>query len=300
MIADEGALTIGITGASGQLAGRVLELVVEKVGASRVVAITRSPDELADIAAQGVEVRQGDFAEPEMLATAFAGVDRLFMVSVDDATPGVRPKLHGNAIDAAKDAGVLHVVYTSAVKPQHSPMLFLRDHAVTEEMIAERGLAYTFLRNNFYMEVVLQSAPQSLAAGAVFSASNGGAVGYVSRDDCARAAAAVLTSDGHEGAVYDITGLQAWSQAEIATALGKVVGREIGYVGLSEDGLRQGMLDNGVSPQLMEFLVGLDNGIRLGALDVVSRAVEQLTGTPPETLENFLAQHRDALAQSAA
>lgn len=287
---------IGITGASGHLGRRVLELVVEKVGAKGVVAITRSREKLADLAVKGVEVRAGDFAQPDGLAAAFAGIERLYVISVDDVAEGVRPRLHGNAINAAKQAGVKHLVYSSAVKPQHSPILFLRDHGATEQLVAESGIPFTFLRNSFYLEVVLQSSAQALASGAIYSAAQGGAVGYVSREDCARVAAAVLTSNGHEGAIYDVTGSYAWSQAEIAQELGKVVGRTINYVSLSEDALRQGLVSSGLPPHVAEFVVGIDNGVRLGALDVVSHSVERLTGTPPETLPAFLERNKEAFA----
>lgn len=293
-------LVIGITGASGQLGRQVLEYVVERVGAGQVVAITRSPDELADVVAQGVDVRAGDFADADGLAEAFQGIDRLYMISIDDVREGVRPRLHGNAIHAAKAAGVQHIVYASALKPQHSPMRFLHDHAATEQLVVESGLAYTFLRNSFYAEVVLQSGAQSVASGTLFSAAADGAVAYISREDCARVAATVLTTDGHEDAVYDVTGTYAWTQAEIARELGKVVGRTIQYVPLSDAAKREGMLESGVPPQLVEMLVGIDRGVRLGALDVVSRAVVQLTGTPPESLPEFLARHKAQLLGEVA
>jgi NAD(P)H dehydrogenase (quinone) len=296
-VQDENVI-IGISGASGQLGRRVLELVVERVGASRVVAITRTPEKLAEFAAKGVDVRQGDFADKEGLERAFAGINRLLLISIDDTREGMRPRLHGNAINAAKQAGVQHIVYTSAIKPQHSPIVFLRDHAATEQLIADSGLAYTFLRNNFYLEVVLQSAAQAIATGSSFSATQGGAAAYVTRADCARVAAAVLTSSGHEGAIYDVTGSRAWTQEEITSEVSKVVGKTINYVPVSDDALRQGMVSNGVPPQLADFLVGIDRGLRLGALDVVSRTVERLTGTPPETLPEFLARHRETLLAS--
>ena len=286
---------IGITGASGQLGRRVVELVLERVGADRVVAVTRSPEKLADLAEKGLTVRTGDFAQTDALAPALNGIERLLIISVDDTREGVRPRLHGNAINAAKQAGVKHLVYTSAIKPQYSPILFLRDHAATEQLIVESGLAYTLLRNNFYMEVVLQSAAQALARGAIYSATQGGAVGYVSREDCARVAATVLTSSGHEGAIYDVTGSHAWTQEEIAREVGKLSGRTINYVPLADEALRKALVENGLPEQVAEMIVGLDRGVRLGALDVVSRSVERLTGTPPETLPAFLARHREAL-----
>ena len=147
------------------------------------------------------------------------------------------------------------------------------------------------------METVLQSGVQTVATGTLFSAAQGGAVGYVSREDCARAAAAVLSSSGHEGAIYDITGPYAYTQAEIAGELSKVVGRPINYVALSDEELQQGMVAHGLPAHVAEFVVGMERGIRLGALDVVSRAVATLTGTPPESLPDFLTRHRNVLVK---
>jgi NAD(P)H dehydrogenase (quinone) len=285
---------IGITGASGHLGRRVVELVTERLGAGRVVAITRSPEKLADFAAQGVQVRRGDLADPAGLPAAFSGVDRLYVISVDDTSEGTRPRLHGNAVTAAKQVGVEHLIYSSGIKPHYSPITFLRDHGATEQLIVESGIPFTFLRNNFYMETVLQSGAQTVATGTLFAAAQGGAVGYVSREDCARAAAAVLASSGHEGAIYDITGQYAYTQAEIAGELSKAVGHPIDYVALSDEELQQGMIANGLPAHVAAFIVGMERGIRLGALDVVSRAVATLTGTPPESLPDFLARHRSA------
>lgn len=299
MAVNDETSVIGIAGASGQLGRRVVELVVEKIGPQRVVAITRSAEKLADLAAKGVTIRVGDFAQSEGLAAAFAGVDRLFVISVDDVSEGVRPRLHGNAIRAAKQAGVKHLVYSSAIKPHYSPMLFVRDHAATEQLVVESGIPYTFLRNNFYFEALTQIAAQAIATGTIHSATQGGAAGYVSREDCARAAAAVLTSSGHEGAVYDITGSYAWSREEIAVEVGKVIGRTINFVPISEETMRQGLVSNGLPPHMAELIVGIDRGVRLGALDVVSGAVARLTGTPPETLPAFLARTRETLVNMA-
>ena len=297
MSANHQSAVIGITGASGHLGRRVVELVIERVGAGNVVAITRSPEKLADFAAKGVQVRSGDFADPSGLPAAFSGIDRLFVISVDDISEGVRPRLHGNAVTAAKQVGIKHLIYSSAIKPRYSPITFLRDHGVTEQIVVESGIPFTFLRNNFYMETVLQSGVQTVATGTLFSAAQGGAVGYVSREDCARAAAAVLSSSGHEGAIYDITGPYAYTQAEIAGELSKVVGRPINYVALSDEELQQGMVAHGLPAHVAEFVVGMERGIRLGALDVVSRAVATLTGTPPESLPDFLARHRNVLVK---
>lgn len=300
MAIDSAKAKIGISGASGQLGRRVVELVAERVDPSRIVAITRSPEKLADLAAKGVDVRMGDFADVDALTTTLADVDRLYIISVDDVTPGARPRLHGNAIAAAKAAGVQHIIYSSAIKPHHSSMLFLRDHAATEDILTASGVAYTILRNNFYAEVVLQSVGTAIASGTLYSAAQEGAVGYVSREDCARVAAVVLTTSGHEDAIYDVTGPYAWTQGEIAAELSKLLGRTINYVPLSDEALLQGLTANGLPEGMAGFLVSMERGIRLGALDAVSRAVAQVTGSAPESLPDFLARHREVLSGATA
>ena len=204
-------MTIGITGGSGALGRLTAELVLKQVDPSEVVLTTRSPASLADFADRGVTVRAADFNQPESLATAFAGIDRLLLVSTD--TIGARLDQQRDAIAAAAAAGVQHIAYTSIGEPvPANPALVVPDHAGTEQALRDSGLAWTFLRNNLYSHMQVPGIQQAIASGQVVTNAGQGAAAYVTREDCAAVAAAVLTQDGHVGIAYDVTGPKASRQ----------------------------------------------------------------------------------------
>ena len=225
-----------VTGASGQLGRQVVDLLVQ-AGAGPVIAISRTPDKLADLAGKRVEAREGDFNDPASLEAAFAGGKRLLIISTDDLEPGKRLAAHSNAIAAAKTVGIDHIVYTSFAGPvAESPIGFAQDHEGTEKLIAESGADHTILRNNMYTDFLLMGGQQSVAMGTHFSAAADGKTGYVTRADCARAAAAALMkATGRE--TLDITGPETVSQAEVAAILSEIAGKEIPYVALPAEDL---------------------------------------------------------------
>jgi NAD(P)H dehydrogenase (quinone) len=291
---NENRGTIAIAGASGQLGRRVVELLLEQVEPGRVLAITRHPDRLAGLAAQGVRVAAGDFAQPAALAQTLAGVERLLLISTDQVGPA-RVELHKNAIGAAQRAGVGHITYTSAINPSTSPLAFIREHGATEEAIQASGLPYTFLRNNLYTEILLRVAPQAIATGELRNAAGDGAIGFVSREDCARAAAAVLAAPAQERVVYEITGPAAVTYAAIARDLSTISGREVRYIPLSPEEAQQGLLAAGLPQPAAESLVAIDRAMAQGAFHVVSSAVYDLTGALPASVYETLARHRELL-----
>ena len=287
-----------VTGASGQLGRAVIaELLARGVAPARIVATTRKPESLAELAAQGVELRAADFDDAASLARAFAGVQRLLLVSTDALdVPGKRLAQHRNAVQAAVAAGVQHVVYTSMPKPEPgSPIPFAPDHHGTEQALAASPLGWTVLRNCWYMQNLLLSLP-GLASGQWYSAAGEGRIAYVSRDDCARAAAAALASDSSVNAIHDITGPEALSTAEIARLVAEFTGRPLAVVPVSPEALAQGLAAHGVPAFLVPVLVGLDVNTAQGRVAQVSDAVHKLTGRAPQTLADFLSAHKAALA----
>lgn len=204
-------------------------------------------------------------------------------------------QLHKNALAAAARAGVGHITYTSAVNPHTSPLAFIRDHAATEDAIQASGLPYTFLRNNFYTEVLLGNGPQAIATGELRAAASDGAVAWVAREDCARTAAAVLTTPGHDRVTYNVTGPAAVTYHDIARELSAVSGRPVRYVPLSADEARQGLLGAGMPAPVVETLVSIDQAIAQGALNVVGSAVRDLTGVAPASVAEVFARYRAAL-----
>ncbi|MBK9051694.1 MAG: SDR family oxidoreductase [Chloroflexi bacterium] len=278
-----------VTGASGHLGRHVIELLLE-ARAGTIIAATRTPEKLADFSAQGVLVRQADFNDPASLSEAFAGVDRLLLISTDVlGEPGLRLRQHRAAIKAAQEAGVSHVVYTSLVGPgPDSPVLFAPDHYGTETALADSTLDWTVLRNNIYAEILLGSLGQAMQTGQLFSAAAQGKTAYVTREDCARAAAAALTSSFNGRRTLDITGPEALSQADLAALATQIAGKPITYVPLELEQLIQGMVGAGLPQPIAETYASIDTAMAQGQFDVVSKGVEELTGTKPASVIEFL------------
>lgn len=286
-----------VTGASGQLGRQVVDLLVQ-AGVGPIIAISRNPERLADLAARGVEARKGDFNDPTSLDSAFAGGKRILIISTDDLTPGKRLAAHSNAVAAAKAAGISHIVYTSLTNPvSDSPIGFAPDHAETEKLIVASGADHTILRNNLYADLLLMAGAQSIALGQHFAAAADGKTGYVTRADCARAAAAALmTARGKQ--TLDITGPAAVSQAEIAETLSGIAGKPIPYVALPTEDLVQAMIANGLPEFMARVFASFDEAIAQGYLDVASADLNTLTGQPGQSVRDFLLANRGALLRS--
>ncbi|MEW5961194.1 MAG: SDR family oxidoreductase [Chloroflexota bacterium] len=296
--------TILVTGASGHLGRRVVELLLEARavrlahdGAGPLIAATRSPEKLADLAERGVEVRQADFDRPETLTKAFAGADRLLFISTD-AVDGTDRRIvqHGNAVNAAEQAGVKHVVYTSLTRPEPgTPIAIAPDHYATEQALAASSLDWTVLRNNVYTDYLLQSLPQAVATGQLVAAAGDGATAYVTREDCARAAAAVLAASNSGRATLDITGPELVTQADLAQITSDITGQPVVYVPVTAEVKQAGLVAAGLPEFVAGLYVTFDLGIAAGALAVVSRAVADLTGQAPQSVRDFLAAHQESL-----
>lgn len=288
-----------VTGANGHLGRRAVECLLD-AGAKNVVAASRNPDKLADLAARGATLRRADFDDPASLASAFAGVERLLIVSTDAlGVPGQRQRQHQAAIDAAVKAGVKHIVYTSMPHPEPGSLIpFAPDHLHTEQAIERSGVNYTILRNNWYSDNALFWLPQILASGQWFTSAGEGRVGYVARADAAAAAAAALA--GESGSQrYDITGPASLTVAEIAATAIDLLGKPIAVIPVSDEQLSGGMTAGGVPAPLVELLVAMDANTRIGKVDVVSDAVQRLTGRAPQSMREFLTANRAAFTPAA-
>jgi NAD(P)H dehydrogenase (quinone) len=285
-----------VTGASGHLGRRVVELLLE-AKAGHIIATTRSPEKLADLAERGVEVRQADFDQPEALAAAFAGADCLLLISTDVLmVPGQRLAQHRAAVEAAVQAGVKHVVYTSLTRPEPgSPITFAGDHYGTEQALAASPLDWTILRNNLYTDTLLMRLPQAVATGQLVAAAGDGGVGYVTREDCARAAAAALSATTSGRTTLDITGPEVVTYAELAQIAGDITGRPVSYIDVSLEEIVKGMVGAGLPQRLAETLASFHTATAQGTLAIVTDTVTELTGTPPQSVRDFLAAHKEAL-----
>jgi NAD(P)H dehydrogenase (quinone) len=290
---------IVITGASGHLGRSTAEMVLGRVPASEVILTTRHPEELSDFAERGAEIRTADFDRPETLVEAFAGAERLLLISTQDL--GRRASQHRAAIEAAGEGGVLHVIYTSYLNPvEENPAVVTPSHRDTEEALRASGLAWTLLRNGLYAEYQVPTGAQAIAIGRLVHNNGDGRTAYVSREDCAAAAAAVLVTDGHEGEAYDITGPQLLDQDDVAALSSKVSGRPVEAVAVDDEAFVRGLAASGLPEPAAHAVASFGRAIREGFLDQSSGAVENLTGRPPRSLREVFEAHRDELLQGVS
>jgi NAD(P)H dehydrogenase (quinone) len=277
-----------VTGASGNL-GKAVVAELRRLGAKKVIAATRTPGKHKELASLGVEEREADFDRPETLQTAFRGVERLLLVSTDSLhAPDVRIKQHRAAIQAAVGAGVEHVVYTSLpnAHPTEGPSI-PDDHFWTEVALFESGLHWTILRNNLYAEVILRFAQFALKTGKLVSATQSQGRSYVSREDCARtAAAALLNATGK--AIYDVTGPASITHDEIASILSRLSGKSIQHVNVKPDEVEKGLVAAGIPQFAARSVRELDEETSRGYQAIVTPTVTNLTGRVPMSVEDFL------------
>lgn len=278
---------IAISGASGGLGRRAAELVLEQADPTQVVLLTRTPDRLRDLAGRGVRIEKASFKNPTGLKQVLRGVERLLLISTDAA--GARVDQHRQAIAAARHAGVEHVAYTSIAQPSaDNPSLVASEHAQTEQALRESGMAWTFLRNNLYAEGLISAVEQAAEAGVWVTNAGEGATAYVSREDCARSAAAVLLTDGHEKEIYDITGPAALTQAEVVQLAGELTGAQIELAQAEDADYAVDLAAAGLPSQAVELIVSFGEAVRRGFLSKVTTDVQALTGRPARSVREVL------------
>lgn len=280
-------MTIAVTGATGHLGRLVVEsLIARGVPAGEIRALGRSAEKLATVAALGVETATIDFEEPETLDRAFAGVDALLLVSGSEV--GKRVRQHANAIEAAERAGVGRIVYTSAPHADDTALVLAPEHTATEKLLAASGLPVTVLRNNWYTENYADQLETAAATGEIVGSAGDGRVASASRADYADAAAVVLSTPGHEGAVYELAGDVAWTFDELAEAVSGIVGRPVVYRSVSPEEHTGILTGAGLDDGTAGFVVALDGNIRDGALADAPGTLSELTGRPTTSLAEGL------------
>lgn len=277
-----------VTGATGKLGTKVVESLLKTVPVNQLAVSVRNPEKAEGLRARGVEVRKGDFDHPETLDTAFAGIDRLLIISADGDNE-TRIRQHTNAVSAAERAGVKFIAYTSIVNAQESKNFLAPTHKTTEEAILKTGIPYSFLRNNWYLENE-SSGIQGLLAGAPWVTSAGtGKVGWALQQDYAEAAAVVLSGDRHENTIYELSG-KLMTQEELVSAIAVVLGKEVPIQQVDDPTYADIMKGAGVPDFLIPFLVGIQTGIREGTLEIESNDLEKLLGRPVTPISDGLSQ----------
>jgi NAD(P)H dehydrogenase (quinone) len=282
---------IGVTGATGQLGRLVVQQLLDKCAAADVVAIVRDAGKATDLAEAGVEVRVADYDDRPSLDAALAGLDRLLLISSNEV--GRRVPQHTNVIDAAKAAGVKHVIYTSAPKATTSALILAPEHKATEEYLAASGLAYTVLRNNWYTENYAQSIRTARETGELVAAAGDGLVASAPRADYAAGAVAVLIGEGHEGKVYELSGDRAWHYEELAAAIADAAGVACSYRPVEAKDLVAAMTASGMDEGVAAFFAALDVNISEGLLGEACDDLSKLIGRPTTPLEETVKQLLD-------
>ena len=303
---------IAITGASGQYGRAATDRLVAQGRAGDLILMTRAPDKLADRVAQGCEVRQGDFDDPASLARAFAGADKLLLVS--GTRVGARVAQHRAAVEAAVAQGVGHIVYTSfiGIDDPANPAEVRHDHIETERLIREAGVGFTFLRDAHYADaMILMAGPGVMTSGQWISNAGAGREAMVWRDDCVACAVAVLTGTGHEGMTYDITGPELQTFAEVCALMAEVTGVPLAYVPVDDAGQyavfdamgvpRRPVDDLSVGgiPWNSDDMVTFGEAIREGFLEICSGDVARLTGRPARSVRQMIEDNAELLRSAA-
>ncbi|WP_062111603.1 SDR family oxidoreductase [Aureimonas sp. AU40] len=279
-MADSNEPTIFVTGATGQLGGLVIEALLAKGLGGRLVAGVRSTESEAAqrLRGKGVELRVADYSRSEMLDAAFAGVDRLLLVSSSEV--GQRVPQHRNVIEAAKKAGVALIAYTSLLHADTSPLGLADEHLQTEEALKASGLPFAILRNGWYTENYAASIAPALAHGVLLGSAGEGRIASAARRDYAEAAAAVLTAEGQGGKVYELAGDEAYTLAEFAAAIADASGKPVAYKDLPEADYKAALVGAGLPDAFAALLADSDAGAAKGALDDTSRQLSGLIGRP--------------------
>jgi NAD(P)H dehydrogenase (quinone) len=285
-----------VTGAAGNLGRQVVEQLLA-ANAGHVIATTRTPDKLADLAKRGVEVREADFAKPASLAQAFAGAERLLLISTGDLFPeGLRLSQHRNAVKAAVDAGVKHVVYTSAPAPHPTPKgSLINDHYWTEQALAASPLGWTILRHHIYTDFLVGTLATALKVGVLANSAGNGGNAYVTRHDCARADAAALAADFDGRRILDVTGPAPVTPTELAAIASELSGKPLKYQALRRAEHEKVLAGVGLPPFLIAALTDFDEAQSQGFHAIRSSAVETLTGRAPQSVRDFLRAQKAAL-----
>ncbi|GLX49062.1 NAD(P)-dependent oxidoreductase [Streptomyces hygroscopicus subsp. hygroscopicus] len=281
-------MSIVVTGATGQLGRLTVEALLRRgVPAADIVATGRDTARIKDLADRGVVTRRADFADPDSLAVAFAGAEKLLLIS---ASIPVDERLdhHRRAIDAALTAEVPLIAYTSMTRADTARTILAETHRATEEYLRERDAPAVVLRNSWYLENYTGQLPLALQHGTFLGAAGDGTVSAATRTDYAEAAAVVLTTEGHTGAVYELGGDQAFTLAELAATASAATGTPVAYTDLPAGAFAQALSDAGVPAELARILADSDLGLGRGELFTDTGDLRRLIGRPTTTLADAI------------
>ena len=289
--------TILVTGASGQLGRLVLDNLIAsgKVAPASIIATTRNVEKLSDYAAKGVSVRAADFDDPASLDAAFAGADKILIISTDElGVPGKRLAQHKVAVAAAKKAGAKHILYTSIPQPEDSLVTFAPDHLGTEEAIKATGIPHTILRDGWYAENLFMSLPHALQTGSWYTSTGQGKIAHITRADTAAAIAGAVLKAGDESNIYTLTGTKSRTAEEIAAIVSAATGKPLAVVHVTDAQLAEGLKGAGLPEAFIPTIVSFDANTREGKIASVTEDAATLSGRALTSFEDFVAASKAA------
>ncbi len=278
-------MKIGVTGATGQLGRIVIEKLKEKTAVENIVAFARTPEKAAGF---GVEVRAFDYEQPETLAEGLQGIDRLLLISANEI--GKRASQHQRVIDAAKEAGVKQIVYTSLLRADTSTLGLAGEHVATEKALAASGIPSVIMRHGWYTENNLGMLNEVVTHGVLLGAAGEGKISSAARADYADADVAVLTSEGHSGKVYELAGDETYTMADIAAVLSEVSGKPVQYMNLPAAEYTAALTGAGLPEFVAQLFTGFHVSTEKGDLFDEGRMISKLTGKPTTSLKTVISQ----------
>ncbi|OTG87542.1 NAD(P)-dependent oxidoreductase [Acinetobacter sp. ANC 4558] len=269
-------MKIAITGATGQLGQLVINALLKTTAAQNIIALVRNIEKAEVFKSQGIEIRHFDYDNVESLAPVLQGIDKLLLISANEI--GRRTPQHQAVIQAAVQAKVPYIAYTSILHADHSPLGLAQEHRETETLIINSGLSYTFLRNNWYNENYLASLNHSLETGILYGAAREGKISSASRQDYAEAAAKVLLGSNHDNQIYELAGSTSFTMTDLAAYISKASHRSVQFQNLSAEEYQQALRQAGLPDTLVNVIVDADIQTIQGAMFSQSTDLEHLIG----------------------
>lgn len=276
-------MKIGVTGASGKLGQLVVSKLKDRIPSNDIIALVRTPEKVKSLE---IEARAFDYNEPNLLEVSLEGIDKLLLISGNEI--GKRFEQHLAVINAAKKAGVNHIVYTSLLKADSSSLVLAPEHLDTEKAIKDLGIEYTILRNGWYNENYTESVNSVVALGTLYGSSGDGKISSASREDYAEAAAVVLSEEKHINKTYELSGDSAFTMEVYAAEISKLTGNETPYVNLSEEAFANALEQAGLPESLAAFLAGTHTATLNGDLYDSGNTLSELIGRPTRTISYSL------------
>ncbi|UYK96280.1 SDR family oxidoreductase [Pantoea stewartii] len=267
---------IAVTGVTGKLGRQVIMKLLSFYPAEKIVGLARNPQDAGDLIELGVQIKQADYDKPETVLAALSGIEKLLLISA--VIPSERLRQHQAVIDAARQAGVRLIAYTSQLRADTSALSLAKSHRETESYIKQSGIAYTILRNGWYIENHTDNLNKALQHGVILGSSGEGRFSSASREDYAEAAAVVLSEDGHSGKVYELAGSNAYSMPELADELSELCGKKIDYLNLSYYDLKQVLLSVHIPEMIADVVIEADKLSQEGELYSDSNDLSILIG----------------------